>query len=220
MSYQIPRHKVFVSYYHKDDQDYKNHLINLQEFNPKTLNLQSIFDDYSVHENEIDDTGLTSEQVRKIIRDEYIKEATVMILLCGGNTKTRKHIDWEIHAAMFNTDKNPKLGIVVVNLPGTNQACRKSDNSEKDIINPNGNWITVKTRKEYEDLYPSMPIRIIDNFESGITDDKIVSITVVNWDRIYNNISALKTLIDNAFNRSRSRELHYNHSRPLREKNS
>ena len=220
MSYQIPRHKVFISYFHKDDQDYKNHLINLKEYNPKTSSIQSVFDDYSVHENEIDDTGLTSEQVRKIIRDEYIKEATVMILLCGENTKTRKHIDWEIHAAMFNTDKNPKMGIVVVNLPGITQSCRKSDDTEKDIINPNGNWISVNTRKEYEDLYPYMPIRIIDNFESGIIDDKIVSITVVNWDRISNNNSALKTLIDNAFNRSRSKEYHYNHSRPLRGRNS
>jgi len=192
----------------------------LKEYNYNTYKWQSIFDDYSVHEDEIDDTGLTSEQVRKIIRDEYIKEATVMILLCGENTKTRKHIDWEIHAAMFNTDKNPKMGIIVVNLPSISQACRKSDDTEKDIISPNGNWITVKTRKEYEDLYPNIPIRIIDNFESGITDDTIVSITVVNWDRISNNIPALKTLVNNAFNRSRSKELHYNHSRPLRGRNS
>ena len=148
------------------------------------------------------------------------KEATVMILLCGENTKTRKHIDWEIHAAMFNTDNNPKMGIIVVNLPSISQACRKSDDTEKDIINPNGNWISVKTRKEYEDLYPNMPIRILDNFESGITDDTIVSITVVNWDRISNNIPALKTLVNNAFNRSRSKELHYNHSRPLKGRNS
>jgi len=192
----------------------------LKEYNYNTYKWQSIFDDYSVHEDEIDDTGLTSEQVRKIIRDEYIKEATVMILLCGENTKTRKHIDWEIHAAMFNTDKNPKMGIIVVNLPSISQACRKSDDTEKDIISPNGNWITVKTRKEYENLYPNMPIRIIDNFESGIIDDTIVSITVVNWDRISNNIPALKTLVNNAFNRSRSKELHYNHSRPLRGRNS
>jgi len=220
MSYQIPRHKVFISYYHKDDQDFKNHLIDLKEYNYNTYKWQSIFDDYSVHEDEIDDTGLKSEHVRKIIRDEYIKEATVMILLCGENTKTRKHIDWEIHAAMFNTDNNPKMGIIVVNLPSISQACRKSDDTEKDIINPNGNWISVKTRKEYEDLYPNIPIRIIDNFESGITDDTIVSITVVNWDRISNNIPALKTLVNNAFNRSRSKELHYNHSRPLKGRNS
>ena len=69
----IPRHKVFISYYHHDDQTYKDILINMQELNPDTWQLQSIFEDCSVHENEIDDTGLTSEQIRCIIRDEYIK---------------------------------------------------------------------------------------------------------------------------------------------------
>ena len=102
------RHKVFISYYHKDDQQYKDYLINMQELNTQTWQRQSIFEDYSVHENEIDDTGLTSEQIRCIIRDEYIKDATVLILLCGQNTKSRKHVDWEIHAAMYNSDVNLK----------------------------------------------------------------------------------------------------------------
>lgn len=42
----IPRHKVFISYYHKDDQQYKDYLINMQEWNSQTWQLQSIFDDY------------------------------------------------------------------------------------------------------------------------------------------------------------------------------
>ena len=28
----IDRHRVFISYYHKDDQAYKNQLINMTEF--------------------------------------------------------------------------------------------------------------------------------------------------------------------------------------------
>lgn len=67
----IPRHKVFISYYHADDQYYKNYLIGMNEYVPY-MGYQSIFDDYSVHENEVDDTGLTDEQVRRIIRDDYI----------------------------------------------------------------------------------------------------------------------------------------------------
>lgn len=220
MSYKIPRHKVFISYYHQDEQYYKNQLIEMKEFNLEKYKMQSIFEDYSVHEDEIDDTGLTSEQVRKIIRDDYIKKATVLILLCGENTRDRKHIDWEIHAAMVDTDNNPKMGIVVINVPTINQSCRKGDESEADIINPNGNWISVNTRSKYEELYPNMPIRIIDNFELGITDDSIVSITVVNWERISSNATALKTLIDNAFNRSRSEDYHYNHSRKLKGRNT
>lgn len=46
----IPRHKVFISYYHKDDQWYKDQLLALNE-------VYNLFDDYSVHEDEIDDTG-------------------------------------------------------------------------------------------------------------------------------------------------------------------
>lgn len=84
----IPRHKVFISYYHQDDRYYKNRLIRMQEVNQNGMP-QSIFDDYSVHEDEIDDEGLLPEQIRCIIRDEYIKNATVLILLCGENTRKK-----------------------------------------------------------------------------------------------------------------------------------
>jgi hypothetical protein len=96
----IPRHKVFISYYHNDDQYYKNELLRQNE-----LSGDYAFVDWSVHENEIDYTDLTSERIRQIIRDYYIKDATVLLLLFGENSKHRKHIDWEIHAAMFNTKK-------------------------------------------------------------------------------------------------------------------
>ena len=208
----IPRHKVFISYYHQDDQAYKDYLINMQEINPQTWQQQSIFEDYSVHENEIDDTGLTSEQIRCIIRDEYIKDATVLILLCGQNTRKRKHIDWEIHAAMFDSEKNPKMGILVINLPTISQSVRACSNEEKPLLLDNGYWVSLQTRQGFEKHYPYMPSRIIDNFV------KDVPITVVEWNRIQNNPQTLKQLIDNAYNRRV--EVTYNHSTPLRSQNS
>lgn len=208
----IPRHKVFISYYHHDDQTYKDYLINMQELNPDTWQLQSIFEDCSVHENEIDDTGLTSEQIRCIIRDEYIKDATVLILLCGQNTRKRKHIDWEIHAAMYDSDKNPQMGILVINLPNINQSVRASTNEEKPLLSDNGHWFSLKTRQEFEQYYPYMPSRIIDNFI------KDVPITVVEWNRVQDNPQILKQLIDNAY--SRRFEVTYDHSAPLRRQNS
>lgn len=208
----IPRHKVFISYYHHDDQTYKDILINMQELNPDTWQLQSIFEDCSVHENEIDDTGLTSEQIRCIIRDEYIKDATVLILLCGQNTRKRKHIDWEIHAAMYDSDKNPQMGILVINLPTINQSVRASTNEEKPLLSDNGHWFSLKTRQEFEQYYPYMPSRIIDNFI------KDVPITVVEWNRVQGDPQILKQLIDNAY--SRRFEVTYDHSAPLRRQNS
>ena len=222
-SYKIPRHKVFISYYHQDDQRYKDYLIQLEEFNFDTGLNQSVFDDYSVREYDIDDTGMTDEQIRKEIRDNYINEATVLILLCGLHTKERKFIDWEIHAAMFDTEEKPKLGIVVINLPtlGGQNHIQSGQEDEKAIIgNPFMKWFRVNSRLEYEKRFPYLPSRIIDNFESSLKNNDIFPITVVEWEKIKNDNCALKTLIDNTYKRSRDNNYHYNHSAPLRNRNS
>lgn len=208
----IARHRVFISYYHHDDQRYKDYLIKMQEFNIETMQMQSIFEDFSVHENEIDDTGLSSEQIRCIIRDEYIKDATVLILLCGENTKKRKHIDWELHAAMYDSPANRQMGIIVINLPTIKQGIRASSEEEKPLLSDFGQWYSIENRAEFEVQYPYMPSRIIDNFVKG------VPITVVEWSRIENHPTILKQLIDNAFNRRF--DFTYDHSSPLRRQNS
>lgn len=221
-TYKIPRHKVFISYYHHDDQRYKNYLIRLEEFNLETNQRQSIFDNYSVRENDIDDTGMSDESIRKEIRDNYIKDATVLILLCGVRTKERKFIDWEIHSAMFDTKNNPKLGILVINLPTLNgqNYIQTGQEDEKNIIgNSSVSWFKVKSRLEYEKKFPYLPSRIIDNFESELNNDNIVPITIVEWDTIKNDNEILKILIDNAYKRSRNRDLHYNYSAKLKGRN-
>ncbi len=208
----IARHRVFISYYHHDDQRYKDYLIKMQEFNIETMQMQSIFEDFSVHEKEIDDAGLSSEQIRCIIRDEYIKDATVLILLCGENTKKRKHIDWELHAAMYDSSANRQMGIIVINLPTIKQGIRASSEEEKPLLSDFGQWYSIDNRAEFEAQYPYMPSRIIDNFV------KEVPITVVEWSRIENHPTILKQLIDNAFNRRF--DFTYDHSSPLRRQNS
>lgn len=178
----IPRHKVFINYYHEDDQVYKDYLIKLKEYNPDKHLYQSIFDDYSVRENDIDDTGMSDEAVRKEIRDNYIRGATVLILLCGLHTKERKFIDWEIHAAMFDTNDNPKLGILVINLPTLNgqNHIQTGQEDEKDIIGtPSVSWFRIETRTEYEKRFPYLPSRIIDNYESELNYSNIIPITIV-----------------------------------------
>ena len=212
----IPRHKVFISYYHADDQYYKNYLIGMKEYT-SCFGYQSIFDDYSVHENDVDDTGLNDEQVRRIIRDDYIQDATVLVLLCGQNTKHRKHIDWEIHAAMYNSDVNPKMGLLVINLPSisSEQGMLACGNDEEQVMS-NGftSWTPIKKDITYiEQKYSYLPHRIVTNIARTN-----VNISIVNWDVIANNSEKLKYLIDNAFNRRKTND--YDHSEPLRRKNS
>ena len=219
-SYQIPRHKVFISF-HNVDKQYKDYLINLSEFNFDTLQFQSIFDDYSVGEGDIDDTYMSDEGVRIKIRDEFIKGASVLILLCGVHTKERKFIDWELHAAMFDTEKNPKLGIVVINLPtiGGKNCIHAGQEDEKNLISNDTNWFRIETRADFESKYPYLPSRLIDNLISETKDGDTVHITITEWETIVKDASILKTLIDNAFNRSRDKNKHYNHSAPLMSRN-
>lgn len=218
----IDRHKVFISYYHAEDQKYKDNLIRMSEFDYCKGRYVSIFEDYSVREKEIDDSNgqLSAESIRRIIRDSYMRNATVLVLLCGANTQGRKHVDWEIHTAMYHSDINPQMGILVVNLPSISQCCRAGENFEKELLAPNSRWTTFTTRKEYEDAYPYMPSRIIDNFVAGIDDKSITPISVVDWSRIENNPVILKELIHNAYNRGKNLDYHYDHSTLLRRNNS
>lgn len=209
----IPRHRIFISYYHAEDQTFKDKLIQMKEYDTENNRFISIFDDFSVHEDEIDDTDMTDEQIRCEIRDNYIKNATVLILLCGENTRKRKHIDWEIHAAMYHSDVNPRMGILILNVNGDKSqiACGKD---EEAIIGPYESWTPLnKEISDLKDRYPYLPDRIIENIAR---DD--VSITIANWNSVYDNTDKIKNLIDKAFERRKTNN--YDHSTPLRRRNS
>ena len=102
-------HNVFISYHHSNDQAYKNALIEYgKDF--------GVFLDKSVDTEEIPE-HLSDQAIRAKIRDEYLRESTITILLAGTETKGRKHIDWELYSSMFDGTRNKKSGILVINLP-------------------------------------------------------------------------------------------------------
>jgi len=103
-------HKVFISHHHANDQRYKDALVDLGEGN-------SIFVDRSVDTGDIPGDW-TDEQIRRSIRDRYLRDPTVTIVLVGSETRRRKHIDWEIHSSIYDGSVNKRSGIVAVNLPG------------------------------------------------------------------------------------------------------
>ena len=88
----LDRHKVFISYHHGNDQAHKE---ALTEFNDK----YGVFTDASVDSGDIDDE-LDDEAIREKIRDEYLQDSSVTIVLVGTETRRRKHVDWEIYSSM------------------------------------------------------------------------------------------------------------------------
>ena len=199
-------HKVFISYHHANDQYYKEQLVAFAEN-------RRIFIDCSVDTGDIDE-NLADEQIRQIIRDEYLKESSVTILLVGTATKNRKHVDWELYSSMYDGAVNKKSGIIVVNLPSINcQSFRAGHLGEKQVVFPEQTvWESVNDRAEYERRYPYMPDRIIDNLLNGTAN-----ISVVPWSKVLDE-EILRFMIDKAYeDREKSQ---YDLSRPMRKRNT
>ena len=101
------KHKVFVSYYHEDDEEYRNKFEEL---------FGDIYVSKSVEVGDID-PSLKTDTIRQKIRDEYLRDSTVTVVLVGNNTWKRKHIDWEISSSIRHTEKNPRSGLIGILLP-------------------------------------------------------------------------------------------------------
>ena len=105
--YQAPRHRVFISYYH-EDQAYKDWFVRM---------MGDDIVDKSVEEGDIDDDNLNTETIRQYIRDGFIRDATVTLVLIGPCTWQRKHVDWEIGSSLRATRLNSRCGLLGILLP-------------------------------------------------------------------------------------------------------
>lgn len=117
-----PRHKVFVSYRHSHgDQLYRNRFENL------FANVHDVMVSRSVQIGDID-PNISTETVRQKIRDEYLRDATVTVVLIGPETWQRKHVDWEIGSSIRHTQYNPRSGLLGIILP----TYPRNDNTKYD----------------------------------------------------------------------------------------
>jgi len=104
------RHNVFVSYHHENDEDYR-------------IKFERIFSDiYDIMETKAVSDGdinpyLQTETIRQKIRDEFIRNASVTVVLIGSETWKRKHIDWEISSSIRDTQLNSRTGLLGIILP-------------------------------------------------------------------------------------------------------
>jgi len=101
------RHKTFVSYYHKEDQFFKERFSNL--FNDLIIAK-------SVNDGDIDSDN-SDEYIKKLIQQNHLQDTTVLIVLLGPNTKHRKHVDWEISGALNLKVGDRYSGLLGLKLP-------------------------------------------------------------------------------------------------------
>ena len=115
MNYYNPflddRHKVFLSYYHDDDQYYR------ELFEDMFSDHYDIMVSKSVQLGDIDDERLSTDRIREIIRDDYLQDSTVTVVLVGAHTWQRKFVDWEIGSSIRLTKNSTRSGLLGILLP-------------------------------------------------------------------------------------------------------
>jgi hypothetical protein len=87
--YGVTKRRVFVSYHHKDEA-WRREWERL---------FSGLFINHSVKPGEIDDSN-SAEYIKRLIQVDYVTHASAMVVLIGPRTYCRKHVDWEISAAL------------------------------------------------------------------------------------------------------------------------
>ena len=104
--FQIKR-KTFISYYHKDDQAYKEKFVNLTS---------DLIVNKSVEDGDIN-SDVSDEYIKQLIQNGFLYDTTVLIVLIGNKTKCRKHVDWEISGALNLKVGDQYAGLLGLLLP-------------------------------------------------------------------------------------------------------
>lgn len=126
------KHKVFISYYHKDDQEYKEYLD--WKYKEYIINVSVKNGEYG--------SSIKDAYIKRLIRENKLRQASVVVILIGSNTKYRKHIDWEIYAGLKGSI-NGSSGLVGILLPE----------------------FPIESRNKV--YFRDLPPRLVDNIKSG-----------------------------------------------------
>jgi len=101
------RYKVFVSYYHDDDQYYRNRFQQL---------FGHLFISKSVERGAIN-TDADADYIKRLIQEDYVSGSSIILVLVGRRTWGRKHVDWEISAGLDKRVGEHCAGLLGVCLP-------------------------------------------------------------------------------------------------------
>jgi hypothetical protein len=121
------RRKCFISY-RATDVNYVTQFVEsfADVFIPKVIGVSD--DDPFVDSTDTD-------YVMDKIREKYLTDSTVTIVLVGKCTWSRKYVDWEVYSTLRDDTNNRRSGLLAIELPTRGDAplpARVSDNVRRD----------------------------------------------------------------------------------------
>lgn len=106
-----PKRRCFISYHHADElevQAFLDTYSNSEVFTHRALGLDMAND--IVNSNDTD-------YVMRRIREQYMQNTSVTIVMIGQNTWKRRYVDWEIASSLRNGFGSPANGLLGIKLP-------------------------------------------------------------------------------------------------------
>lgn len=163
------RHKCFISYHVDDMTEVEQFIVSFgSEFIARSVGV-TVEDDF------VDSTD--DDYIKRRIREKYLADSTVTIVLLGKCTWTRKFVDWEISSSLRNDINNKRNGLLVYPLPYL-------DNSAHLPARIEDNWVKGNQVSSYARFlsYPSSLSVVRSHIESAFSD-RIVKASLVNNSR-------------------------------------
>lgn len=108
------RHKVFISYHHADQDEVNNFIREFDDTRDIFIaRILGLTDDI------INSTD--TDYVMRRIRELYLKDSTVTVVLLGKCTWARRYVDWEIQASLRRGESITPNGLLGVKLRSYNK---------------------------------------------------------------------------------------------------
>lgn len=96
-------HKTFLSYHHANEQDLKDEII--AKWGGES------FVDKSVSDGDIN-TEISDDHIMRTIREDYLSDTTVTIVLIGEETAERPFVNSEIQASLWGDNPAGLIGVI------------------------------------------------------------------------------------------------------------
>ncbi|MGH3982133.1 MAG: TIR domain-containing protein [Pseudonocardiaceae bacterium] len=164
MTTYVPKekHKLFLSYYHNDDEWYRRSF---------TDQFRSYYLSKSVELGDIaTDNG--AEYIKRLIRENYVADASVVVVLVGPKTKCRKHVDWEISAGLEpHSGRSGLLGILLPEFPLDKNTYNPDDLPFRSLENVNSGYAILRTWSYIDGNLSGLISAVNEAFDKRLHDE-------------------------------------------------
>lgn len=138
------RHKTFISYHHADEAEVKA-FIDRFDHDHDVLISRGI--GASMAGDVINSTN--ADYIKQRIRQLYLRDSSVTLVMVGAETWGRRFVDWEVAASLRNTATSNRNGLLAITLPSVaNDSSRQLPARVDDNVdgtNGYARWMTYPT---------------------------------------------------------------------------